>query len=95
MWSQDNQLANTLGENPSDYLSKFVDAKKLASSVDYAAGQLRGKALPLHRRGRKRACGGGACGEVAGRRSGRGKAETREHRGGDISSNACMQLGYR
>ena len=31
-------------ENPSDYLSKFVDAKKLASSVDYAAGQLRGKA---------------------------------------------------
>ena len=31
-------------ENPADYLSKFVDAKKLARSVDYAAGQLRGKA---------------------------------------------------
>ncbi len=26
-------------ENPSDYLSKFVDAKKMAHSVDYAAGQ--------------------------------------------------------
>ena len=31
-------------ENPSDYLSKFVDATKMARSVDYAAGQLRGKA---------------------------------------------------
>ena len=39
-------------------------------------------------------CSNCAPGKVAGRRSGRGKAETREHRGGDISSNACMQLGY-
>ena len=29
-------------ENPSDYLSKFVDVTKMARSVDYAAGQIRG-----------------------------------------------------
>ena len=29
---------------PGRYLSKFVDATKMARSVDYAAGQHRGKA---------------------------------------------------